>query len=97
MPRWRFAIERLPGRRYVFTNGCARHAARILERLGLAICSTEIWDIRTIGFAPKPDPAAYRRIVAHGGFAPGAAAHVRRYRPQSGGGPCPGHDHGMAE
>src|SRR6201996_4834670 len=24
-----FAIERLPGRRHVFTNGCAHHAARI--------------------------------------------------------------------
>src|ERR1700753_704659 len=27
------AIERLPGKRYIFTNGCARHAGRILDRL----------------------------------------------------------------
>jgi putative hydrolase of the HAD superfamily len=73
-PALAFAIERLPGRRYVFTNGCARHAARILERLGLTHLFAEIWDIRTIAFAPKPDPSAYRRVLAHGGFAPGAAA-----------------------
>jgi putative hydrolase of the HAD superfamily len=68
------AIEKLPGRRYVFTNGCARHAARILARLGLTHLFDSIWDIRDLGFVPKPDPAAYRSIVAHGGFAPGQAA-----------------------
>jgi putative hydrolase of the HAD superfamily len=69
-----FAIARLPGRHYVFTNGCARHAGRILARLGLTDLFDDIWDIRTIGFVPKPDAAAYRRIVAHGGIAPDAAA-----------------------
>ncbi len=73
-PALGFAIERLPGRRYIFTNGCARHAARILERLGLTHLFSEVWDIRTIGFAPKPEPQAYARILAHGGFAPGASA-----------------------
>src|ERR1043165_10275821 len=29
------AIGRLPGRRFVFTNGCRDHAARILDRLGM--------------------------------------------------------------
>jgi len=73
-PALAFAIERLPGQRYIFTNGCARHAARILERLGLAHLFCDVWDIRTIGFAPKPDPKAYAHILAHGGFAPGASA-----------------------
>jgi putative hydrolase of the HAD superfamily len=59
------AIAKLPGRRCVFTNGCARHAARILDRLGLTPLFDDIWDIRSIGFVPKPDPAAYRRIAAH--------------------------------
>ncbi len=63
-----FAIERLPGRRYIFTNGCARHAGRILDRLGLTHLFCDIWDIRTLEFVPKPDAAAYRRIVARGGF-----------------------------
>jgi putative hydrolase of the HAD superfamily len=63
-----FAIERLPGRHYVFTNGCANHAARILERLGFAHLFADVWDIRTSGFVPKPDPFAYHRALAKGGF-----------------------------
>jgi putative hydrolase of the HAD superfamily len=73
-PALGFAIERLPGKRYIFTNGCARHAARILARLELTHLFSDVWDIRTIGFAPKPDPEAYNHVLAHGGFAPGAAA-----------------------
>ena len=69
-----FAIERLPGRRHVFTNGCARHAARVLAQLGLTHLFDDVWDIRDLGFVPKPDAAAYRSIVARGGFAPETAA-----------------------
>ena len=50
------AIEKLPGRRFVFTNGCRDHAGRILERLGMTGLFDEVWDIRTMGFQPKPDP-----------------------------------------
>jgi putative hydrolase of the HAD superfamily len=64
------AVERLPGRRAIFTNGCRHHAARILERIGAAHLFPEIWDIRTLGFAPKPDPAAYDRVVAAAGLVP---------------------------
>ena len=69
-----FAIERLPGRRYIFTNGCRNHAARILERLAIAHLFDEVWDIRTIGFQPKPEPAAYDRVVAASGIDPSHAA-----------------------
>lgn len=69
-----FAIERLPGSRHVFTNGCAHHAGRVLARLGLTHLFDDVWDIRDLGFVPKPDAAAYRHIVARGGFAPENAA-----------------------
>jgi putative hydrolase of the HAD superfamily len=58
------AIARLPGRRFVFTNGCRNHADRILERLALAGLFEELWDIRTIAFRPKPDPESYRMVLA---------------------------------
>jgi putative hydrolase of the HAD superfamily len=70
----RDALVRLPGRRFVFTNGCRNHAARILERLQLADLFDQVWDIRTIGFIPKPDAAAYDAAVAAGGIAPAKAA-----------------------
>src|SRR5262249_60458799 len=68
------ALARLPGRRFVFTNGCRNHALRILERLELAHMFDQVWDIRTIGFVPKPAQAAYDAVVTAGGVAPGAAA-----------------------
>ena len=68
------AFARLKGRRFVFTNGCRRHADRVLEHLGLADAIDDIWDIRTLAFTPKPQAEAYRRIVAAGAFAPETAA-----------------------
>jgi putative hydrolase of the HAD superfamily len=60
-------IEKLPGRRFIFTNGCRDHAARILGRLGMTHLFDDVWDIRTMGFAPKPDTSAYDSVVAAGG------------------------------
>jgi len=73
-PALRDALTRLPGRRFVFTNGCRNHAGRILERLQLADLFDQVWDIRTIGFIPRPDAAAYDAAVAAGGVAPAKAA-----------------------
>lgn len=69
-----FALERLPGRRFVFTNGCRDHAARILDRLGMTHLFEQVWDIRTMGFAPKPDVQAYTSVVAAAGLVPQHAA-----------------------
>lgn len=69
-----FALERLPGRRFVFTNGCRDHAARILDRLGMTHLFAQVWDIRTMGFAPKPEIQAYASVVAAAGLEPQEAA-----------------------
>jgi putative hydrolase of the HAD superfamily len=61
------AIAKLPGRHFVFTNGCRDHAARILDRLDMASLFDEIWDIRTMVFQPKPEPKAYESVVAASG------------------------------
>jgi putative hydrolase of the HAD superfamily len=63
------AIEKLPGRRFVFTNGCRDHAARILDKLGMTHLFADVWDIRTMGFVPKPEARAYDSVVAAGGVA----------------------------
>jgi putative hydrolase of the HAD superfamily len=68
------AVERLPGRRYIFTNGCRDHAARILSKIGMTHLFDVTWDIRTFGFVPKPAPAAYDCVVAAGKFDPQQAA-----------------------
>jgi len=61
------AIGALPGRKFVFTNGCIHHAGRVLDQLGLATFMDDVWDIRTIGFQPKPDAAAYRKVLSLAG------------------------------
>lgn len=61
------AIEKLPGRNFVFTNGCRDHAARILNRLEMAHLFEDVWDIRTMGFVPKPQGEAYASVVQAGG------------------------------
>jgi putative hydrolase of the HAD superfamily len=61
-------VARLSGRRFVFTNGCRSYARRILDRIGLSDMIDEVWDIRTIGFLPKPAAEAYDAIVSHGAF-----------------------------
>jgi putative hydrolase of the HAD superfamily len=68
------AIARLPGRRFVFTNGCRNHASRILERLALSGFFEELWDIRTIAYRPKPDPESYRAVLSRADAKPEEAA-----------------------
>jgi putative hydrolase of the HAD superfamily len=68
------AIERLPGRRVIFTNADEIHARRVLERLGLADLFPEVFHIGSFDFLPKPDPAPFRRMAEEHGVAPGATA-----------------------
>jgi putative hydrolase of the HAD superfamily len=67
-------IARLPGRRFVFTNGCRDHAARILDRLQMTDLFDAVWDIRSMDFAPKPQARAYASVVEAGQLACGEAA-----------------------
>ena len=56
-------IERLPGRRLIFTNADDIHARRVLDRLGLSHLFEAIFDIAAAGYEPKPDPRTFARIV----------------------------------
>jgi putative hydrolase of the HAD superfamily len=69
-PRLRAGLERLPGRRLVFTNADADYAARVLAARGIADLFDGICDIRATAYTPKPDPAAYATMIAHLGIDP---------------------------
>jgi len=58
-PRIVGAIDRLPGRKFVFTNGDEAYARRVLDRLGLANAFDGLHDIHAMDYVPKPDPRAY--------------------------------------
>ena len=63
-PRLAAALERIPGRRLVFTNGSARHAENVLNHLGLAHHFDAIFDIKSADYIPKPAAETYHRMVA---------------------------------
>ena len=70
------ALGRLPGRKLVFTNGSTPHAERVLGRLGIARHFEAVLDIVASDYVPKPEPAAYDRLVERFAIEPTEAAMV---------------------
>ena len=56
------ALDRLPGRKFVFTNGDESYARRVLDKLGLANAFDGMHDIHAMDYVPKPHPQAYAQI-----------------------------------
>jgi putative hydrolase of the HAD superfamily len=73
-PRLASAIARLPGRRFIFTNGSRLHAEKVMARLGLGPDFEDIFDIVRAELLPKPHPDTYARFLAESGVAPEGAA-----------------------
>ncbi|MGE5540405.1 MAG: pyrimidine 5'-nucleotidase [Gemmatimonas sp.] len=69
-PDLKAALERLPGRKVIFTNGPGRHAAAVLDRLGIAGHFETVFDIASFDYMPKPEEAAYRGMLAELGADP---------------------------
>lgn len=70
------ALDGLPGRKLVFTNGSIEHAERVLSRLGVTRHFEAVFDIRAADYLPKPDPLPYRRLIQRFGIEPRATAMV---------------------
>jgi putative hydrolase of the HAD superfamily len=68
------AIARLPGRKFILTNGSRAHAEKVAERLGFTDHFEDIFDIVRSELLPKPARATYDRFVAATGIAPSRAA-----------------------
>ncbi|WP_420479963.1 pyrimidine 5'-nucleotidase [Brevundimonas sp. FT23028] len=67
-------LRRLPGRKFVFTNGAREYAGRVLDRLGVADCFDGLFAIEDADLTPKPAPSTFRRMIAQFGFEPRTAA-----------------------
>lgn len=68
------ALLRLPGRKYIFTNGSRQHAEKVAERLGFPTHFTDIFDIVAANLVPKPERETYDRFVSRFGVQPERAA-----------------------
>ena len=70
------ALARLPGRRFVFTNGDAPYARRVLEAIGVESHFDELHDIHASELKPKPDPHGYALLCERFGIDPAHALLV---------------------
>lgn len=68
------ALERLPGRKFVFTNGTVAHAERTMEQLGIGGHFEAIFDIVASDFVPKPNAEPYRAFIDRHDIRPEGAA-----------------------
>jgi putative hydrolase of the HAD superfamily len=62
-PQLRAALQRLPGRRLVFTNGSARHAERVLSKLGIDDLFEDVFHAQAAKLITKPDPRAFQALI----------------------------------
>jgi len=62
-PGLRSAIEKLPGRKLIFTNGTVAHAERVAAKIGVLDLMDGIADIVTTGYRPKPGADAFDAFV----------------------------------
>ncbi len=73
-------LNRLPGRKVLFTNAPLHYARAVLKHLGILRCFDQLWGIEQMQFhgrfRPKPSVALMRYILAHEGIHPRRAVLV---------------------
>jgi putative hydrolase of the HAD superfamily len=68
------ALERLPGRKLILTNGTRAHAATVMARLEIDKHFEDVFDIAAADLDPKPLPQVYDRFLKKHGVTPERAA-----------------------
>ena len=73
-PQLGAAIERLPGRKLILTNGTRKHADAVMQRLAVHEHFEDVFDIVAADLEPKPAPPTYQRFLARYGVDAATAA-----------------------
>jgi putative hydrolase of the HAD superfamily len=68
------ALERLPGRKLILTNGTRKHADAVMKRLAVHHYFEDVFDIVAAELEPKPAINTYRRFLNIHDVDPGRAA-----------------------
>ncbi len=61
------AIESLPGRKLILTNGTRKHADAVMKKLEIDRHFEDVFDIAAANLDPKPLPQVYHRFLAKHG------------------------------
>jgi putative hydrolase of the HAD superfamily len=70
------ALTRLPGRKFIHTNGNADYAWKVLDRLGIAAEIDHLHDIFAADLTPKPEVHGYRKLLDRFGIDAAAAVMI---------------------
>jgi putative hydrolase of the HAD superfamily len=57
------AIEKLPGRKLILTNGSRKHAEAVAMKLGIYDHFEDVFDIVASDYVPKPERRAYEKFL----------------------------------
>jgi putative hydrolase of the HAD superfamily len=57
------ALEKLPGRKLILTNGTRKHADMVMRRLDIHRHFDDVFDIAAANLDPKPLPRVYERFL----------------------------------
>ncbi|HTQ83958.1 MAG TPA: pyrimidine 5'-nucleotidase [Pseudolabrys sp.] len=68
------ALEKLPGRKLILTNGTRKHADAVMKRLEIDQHFEDVFDIAAADLDPKPLPQVYQRFLARHAVEPAKAA-----------------------
>jgi putative hydrolase of the HAD superfamily len=68
------AIEQLPGRKLILTNGTRAHADAVMRRLDIHMHFDDVFGINEANLEPKPLPQTYDRFLKIHGVDPARAA-----------------------
>jgi putative hydrolase of the HAD superfamily len=68
------ALEKLPGRKLILTNGTVAHASAVLKRLEIDKHFEDVFDIVAADLEPKPKAITYDRFLQRHGVDPTKAA-----------------------
>ena len=62
-PKLAKEIEKLEGKKIIFTNGSKKHAINVTKRIGIDQYFDDIFDIVNANFIPKPAMEPYKKLV----------------------------------
>ncbi len=68
------AISGLPGRKIIYTNGCAPYARNVIAACGLDGLFDAIYGVEHASYVPKPNTHAFTQVFTKDGLAPEEAA-----------------------
>ena len=68
------ALEKLPGRKLILTNGTRKHADAVMKKLGVHEHFEDVFDIVAAELEPKPAAKTYERFLARHKVDPAKAA-----------------------